>query len=109
MKIKGIDYKVNFGLNQSILYCELRDIDITQMNDELSNLAGGSGSAMRDLIWSALKDGARKAGTAFPHDNMWVGDMLQELDEGAMTSFVEDMVATLPKPEKNPSKKKVQK
>lgn len=99
MNINNKEYPVKFGMNQSILYCELRGINITQMNTEFSNMAKGksTGAELRDLIWSALKDGARFNKVPFEATNLDVGDWLEGLDPKEVTAFIEDMVGTLPK------------
>ena len=102
MKIGGKERKIKCGMNQSILYCELSDISITQMNKEFVNLTTSNGSEIRDLVWSALKDGARIKKEAFEYTNFDVGDWMEDLNEKDLEDFIKDMTDTLPK-----SKKKV--
>lgn len=108
MNINNTEYPIKFGMNQSILYCELRGISITEMNAEFGKMADGkfTGAELRDLIWSALKDGARYAKQEFPFTNYDVGDWMEDLKADAITDFIEEMSGTLPKPKKE-SKKKV--
>lgn len=109
MKINNKEYPTKMGLNQSILYCELRDISITQMNEEFSNFATGkyTGSEIRDLIWSALKDGARFNKAEFEHSNLDVGDWMENLEEGEMERFMEELGSSMPKTKSTAIKKKV--
>ena len=108
MKIGDKDYLLKFGLNQSILYCELRGISITQMNEDFASFANGThtGSEIRDLIWSALKDGARFNKTEFKYNNFDVGDIMEEIDPTEITNALKTMAGTLPKVKKGVDKKK---
>ena len=110
MKIKGKEYPLNFGINQSILYCELRGINITEMNEEITKLSSGdyTGGEFRDLMWSAMKDGARRAKIKFELDNYDVGDLMENMGEDEITAFVKEMSDTLPdRRDDGDSKKKV--
>ena len=109
MKIGGKDRPIKFGVNQSIEYCELRKCSITQMNKDITNLGNGNGdlSVMRDFIWSALKEGARRKGEDFKYTTYDVGDWLEDFSETEMTEFFEELVASMPKvEEKDMGKKK---
>jgi hypothetical protein len=99
MKIGGKDRAVKFGINQSVIYCELRNCSITQMNKDIADLGAGSGDVgvMRDFIYSALKEGARKAGEPFDFTNYDVGDWLENFDESEMESFFKELVDSMPK------------
>lgn len=97
MKIGGKERPIKIGLNQSIEYCELRGISITQMNDDLARLANGSGSEMRDYLWSALKDGARVSKTDFSHSNLDVGDWLEDVSQEELSKFIGDITGSMPK------------
>lgn len=99
MNIGGKDRPIKIGLNQSIEYCELRGITITQMNEDYVKLqnGAGTGSEVRDLIWSALKDGARVAGEEFDHTNYDVGDWLEDLDPETMAEFFKEVADSMPK------------
>ena len=106
--INGEEYPISFGLNQTILYCEKRDISVNEYNEQLAKLADGSGSELRDLIWSALKDGARRAKEEFKLDEYDVGDMLEEMSAEDINSIIEIMVGTMPDTKaKDTDKKKV--
>ena len=111
MKINNKEFPTKFGLNQSILYCELRGINITQMNEEFAGFVNGehTGGEIRDLIWSSLKDGARVAKVDFPYTNLDVGDWMEDISAEEMTSFIEEMAGDLPKAKANSKKKVVQK
>lgn len=97
MKIGGKDRPIKFGLNQSILYCELRKINISEMNKDFSKIAnGGTGSEIRDLVWSALKDGARYEKTDFKFTNLDVGDWFDSIEEGEMEKFLQELLDSMP-------------
>lgn len=102
MKIGGKEHKLKFGLNQSILYCELRKISVNQMNEEFASFADGTynGSEIRDLLWSALKDGARVAKKPFNKTNYDIGDLMENMSEAEMSSFLLEMADSMPKPKK---------
>lgn len=108
MNIGNKERPVKMGLNQSILYCELRGINITQMNTEFTSFANGkhTGAEIRDLIWSALKDGARKEGTEFNYTNLDVGDWIEDLEPNSITEFIKGMAETMPKAKAKPVNKK---
>ena len=108
MNIGGKERELKIGLNQSILYCDLRGISISEMNSDLGKLATGTGAELRDLIWSALKDGARKSKTEFPYTNYDVGDWIEELKDEELTKFLADLVGSMPK-SNGKVKKKVKK
>lgn len=97
MNIGGKDRPVKFGLNQTIEYCKLRGISITQMNDDSLRMQSGSGdgSEIRDLIWSALKDGARFGKVDFEATAYDVGDWLEDLKDGAMEQFMKDFAESM--------------
>jgi len=98
MKINDKEYKVSFGLNQSIEYCKLRGISITEMNNEYKKLANGlgDGSEIRDLIWSSLKDGARKEKVDFELTNLDVGDLIENMSSEEMEKWILELKETLP-------------
>ena len=108
VKLAGKEYPIWWGLNQSIEYCDLRGITVTQYHEELTKLADSTGAEMRDLIWSALKDGARKEGQEFSLTNYDVGDLLDQVQEGEMEEVIKSLTESLTsrKPE---VKKKVSK
>jgi len=107
MKIGGEERLIKIGLNQSILYCDLRKISITEMNADLAKLSNGTGAELRDLIWSALKDGARVSGTEFKYTEYDVGDWIEELDPSELGEFMKALINSMPKSKgKSKSKKK---
>ncbi|RLF66357.1 MAG: hypothetical protein DRN30_02290 [Thermoplasmata archaeon] len=108
MNIGGKEREIKIGLNQSILYCELRGISITDMNSDLAKLSNGTGAELRDLIWSALKDGARVSGEEFNHTTYDVGDWIEELDPESLGTFINSLVESMPKMRPAKSKKKVE-
>ena len=86
IKLNGKQYTVSFGINQTILYCQQRDISVTTMNEEMK-LIRDDISITRDLIWSALKDGARLSGKEFDMTPEQVGDMMDEATPEEMHDF----------------------
>lgn len=98
---------VKFGTNQTILFCQLRSCnlkDYTEMfkkeNLDSYNL---DGSEVRDLVWSALKDGARFKGEEFEHTPEDVADWLDE----AVDKDVKQMFLSIAVPTIRENKKKV--
>ncbi len=91
-KIGGKMRPMKFGVNQSVLLANLREISITKMEELLSSLADDDGSLIRDLIWSALKDGARMSGTEFKYTNYDIGDWLDDIDADLIISVLEYMM-----------------
>jgi len=62
---------------------------------------------IRDLVWSALKDGARQAGEPFEFDNLTVGDWMDENPAKIIAETLTELVGSLPTPTENGAKKKV--
>ncbi len=107
MKLGGKSYTTSWGMNQSIEYCELRGISITQMNKDLAKIATDSGAVLRDLIWSSLKDGARKDKVELELTNFDIGDLLEDIKPGEIENFMAGMTATMPKVREKDTKKKI--
>jgi len=86
-----------FGLNQSIEYCKHRNISITKMNEEIGKLMtnSGDGSEIRDLVWSALKDGARREGSEFDFTPETIADWMEVLSPDQMSDMVNNMAKSL--------------
>lgn len=97
MKIGGHDRPIHFGMNCWIEYCELRDISVTQMGEDLQRIGdgGGSGAEMRDLIWASLKDGARKAKEPFEVNNYDVGDWMDDIEQDELAAFFSQMAQSM--------------
>lgn len=110
MKIGGIDRPIKFGVNQTDLFCELRNISLKQYYELLSNFETGDYKfgEIRDLVWSALKDGARQAKTEFDLEPMDIGDLMDENPAEIISETMVALVGSLPKPSDNGGKKKVQ-
>ena len=104
--IGGTPYPIKWGLNQSMFYCELRNVSIDEMNKQLSNISKDV-SILRDLLWSAFKDGARVNKTEFTLSNFDIADVMEEMQDGEMENLISSMIDTLPKPSNaKPIKKK---
>ena len=97
MKILGEDRPINFGMNCWIEYCELRSVSVTEMGEDLQRIGdgGGSGREIRDLLWAALKDGARKAKQPFEFDNFDIGDGMDELSQDELGKFFVEMTESM--------------
>ena len=104
--IGGEEFPIKFGLNQTIVYCELRNISVNDYQKQISNIQNGTGGELRDLIWSALKDGARYAKTKFDYTPYDVGDWIEELTEEELVEIINSMTDTLPSPKVEAVKKK---
>jgi len=96
MVIGGEERTLKFGINQTDLFCELRGWSLSKYQDFLVRLGTNefSVSEYRDLVWSALKDGARYDGREFEFDALTVGDWLDEVPEYAefvMNEFLKSM------------------
>lgn len=108
MKIGGKERKIGATVNQTILFVELRGIYLSDYQDVISRIGGDkqTGSEIRDLLWSCLKDGARISGEQFPFTNYDVGDWLGTLEDGELEKFISEYLEALPK--KQETKKKTQ-
>ena len=102
--IGGKEMPLKFGLNQSMFYCELRSISIDEMNEQFGNISKDV-SILRDLLWSAFKDGARVHGSEFTLSNYDIADVMEDMEGDEMSVLISTMTETLPKPKT--AKKKV--
>ena len=89
-----------------MFYCELRGVSIDEMSKQLTNISGDV-SVLRDLLWSAFRDGARVDKKEFTLDNFDVADLMEDMKAEEIDTLLKSMTDTLPKP--RPSKKKQQK
>lgn len=104
VKIGGKDRPIKFGTNQSSRYCEIRDIDLPQMQDELSDLANSDGSAIRDLLYSALWAGCKTAKIEVDFDRYDLGDWIDEMDQKEMDKAFQFLINSEPKAEEGEGK-----
>ena len=95
IKINGREYPIKWGLQQSIEYCDLRGVSISDYQKDLGKITSDMG-ILRDMVWSALKDGARKAKQEFALSNMDVSDLLDEATAEESKQIVETLAGTLP-------------
>ncbi len=96
MNIGGEDRPLKFGLNQTIEFCTLREISVTQYSNDINAITnGGNGSQIRDLIWSALKEGARQDKKSFDYTNFDVGDWMETLAPDELKLALTQMAGTL--------------
>ena len=93
MNIGGEDRPVKFGMNTWIEYCELRGISITKLGEDLDVISkgGGSGSEIRDLIWSSLVSGAKSKRINFDYTNYDVGDWMDDIKQTELANFFSDI------------------
>ena len=80
------------------------------MNDDFLRMqdGGGDGSEIRDLIYSCLADGARKAKQPIDFDQYDVGDWMEDLSSEEMTKMMEEFTGSMaPVFENKGGKKKV--
>ena len=99
---------VNLGLQQSINYCQLRGISISDMSKDFERMGNGqtNGSEFRDLIWSALKDGARKAKIDFELSPEDVSDIIEDLTPEQINEFMGVLTSSMGHSPDNPKKKR---
>jgi len=102
--IGGKEFPMKWGLNQSMFYCELRGISIDEMNRQFGKISEDV-SILRDLLWSAFRDGARVNKSEFSLSNYDIADVMEEMEGDEMTTLIATMTETLPKPKKSAKKK----
>lgn len=95
MNIGGEERPLKFGVQQSINYSQLRNQSVSKQYDDLLNIGTDDGSIVRDLIWSALKDGARKEKLEFDYEPEDIADWMDELTADEVTKFVEALTESL--------------
>lgn len=98
INIGGKERPIKFGLQQSITYCEMRGITISEMQDELSKLVSGDGTGaeIRDLLYSALKDGARVKKLNDEFEAADVADWIEEIDPDELKKAFSVMGESMP-------------
>ena len=108
MNIGKENRPVKFGINQSIIFCKLRGITISKMSDVIDNIVKNEvdGSEVRDFLYSALKDGARKEKQTFDFTPEDVGDWMEDVDLEELESFFLGFIDSQPKTKRKASKKK---
>ena len=99
---------MKFGLNQTDEFCELRGINLKEYYQLLADFETGNYTfgVIRDLIYTALKDGARQAGEQFTATNLDVGDWMDTDPAKYISEALTELVETLPKPTENGGAKK---
>lgn len=107
MIIGGEDRPIKVGVNQTIIYCELRGVPINQIDKDVQKIAKGesSGAEIRDLLYSALKDGARAAKLDFPYTPEDIGDWMDSISSEDMQGFMGELIGAAPKGKKESKKK----
>ena len=108
MNIGGKERPIKFGVNQTDLFCELRGIKLNEYFMLLMELDGGEYlfKDARDILWSALKDGARQAKIEFNEDPLTIGDWMDTDPAGIITEMKKGIVESMPKPVENGTTKK---
>lgn len=108
MNIGGENRPVKFGINQSILFCQLRGITINMMDATIQRIVKNEvdGSEIRDLLYSALKDGARKEKKPFEFTPEDVGDWMEDVNQDELQEFFVGLSDSMPKTKRKESKKK---
>ena len=108
MDIGGKDRPIKFGINQTDMFCEMRGIKLKDYYALLAKFETGEYmfGDIRDLVWSALKDGARQAGEPMEEDRFTVGDWMDEDPAKYIAQTLEALVGSLPKPTANGGAKK---
>jgi hypothetical protein len=110
LAIGGKKRPVKFGINQTELFCKLRGIGAGEYFGFLKDRfvgAKGDGGEFRDLLWSALKDGARVQGLEFEYDSKAVGDWMDGMKQADFKPMMDAFYDSLPIPDE--SKKKLKK
>ena len=108
MDINGKDMPVKFSINQTDLFCELRDISLKEYYELFAGFGTGNYrfKDIRGLIWSALKEGARIEGVPFEYDEYQIGEFMDEDPARYIKEAMQQLIETLPKPTDNGTAKK---
>jgi len=99
IKIGGKKRPLHFGTNQTIKFCEAQGITLNQQEEVYAKMSTGeiTGSEVRDLIWSALDDGARIKKIERDFDAETVGDWMDDADQSEMVKAFSALTDSLPK------------
>ena len=97
--IGGKKRPVKFGTNQTIIFCQHREITLKEYADlfsadKIKNMAV-DGSETRDLLWSALADGARYKKQKFDATAETVGDWIDEANDDIMVEAFSAMLSRI--------------
>lgn len=97
--IGGKKRPVKFGMNQTIIFNQHRGITLKDYAelftaDKLKSM-NIDGSEMRDLLWSALADGARYKNQKFDATPETVGDWIDEASEGVVREAFSAMISRI--------------
>ena len=108
--IGGKKRPVKFGMNQTIIFNQFRGITLKDYAelftvDKLKSM-NIDGSEMRDLLWSALADGARYKGQEFDATTETVGDWIDEASEGVVREAFSAMISRIDDKDEDTAKKK---
>ena len=107
MKIGNKERPIKWGINQTDLFCVKRGIGLSDYYKQFTENAHlASFGVIRDLLWSALKDGARQADEEFPFDNLTIGDWMDEDPLRFMQETMDGLNEGNPKPQENGEAKK---
>ena len=109
--IGGKSRPVKFGVNQTSEFCKLRGIGAGEyfafLKDKFVG-AKGDGGEFRDLLWSALKDGARLKKLEFEYTPEDVGDWMDGKTQADFKGLFDAFYDSLPIPDETKKKLKKQ-
>lgn len=99
VELLGEQYHVKFGTNQTAIFCDLQKCDLKKYYSIIPNLATMElgGSELRDLLYSALKDGCRVAKKDFSLTVEEVADLLDVLIQEEPAKLAEVFAIMAPK------------
>lgn len=108
MDINGKDMPVKFGINQTDEFCQLRNMTLKEYYQLFAGFETGNYTfgVIRDLIWTALKDGARQAGEEFTLTVYDVGDAMDGDPAKYISEALSHLMESLPSPTDNGAAKK---
>jgi hypothetical protein len=98
IELGGKKLPIKMGINTTALYLELKGVDMPQYyKDILQLIQVGNMIVLRDILYCSIKDGCRVEKQEFTEDNIWVGDMMDEMDAGQLKKFLLEVYQSLPK------------
>lgn len=102
VKIGGKKRPVSFGINQTAVYCEKKDITLDQIGKRFS----GKMSLMdfRDLLWSGLYAGAKEEDIEIDFNEWKVGMWVEDMTPTEINDVVSKFAGSMPKEKKGKKK-----
>jgi hypothetical protein len=97
IELGGKQLPIKMGINTTALYLEFKEVDMPQYyKDLLSLIEVGNMVVLRDILYCSIREGCRREKQEFTEDNIWVGEQMDNMDEGQLKKFLLEVYQSLP-------------